>query len=84
MRRAITMINLIGSFIVFGLTIGLFDTLVMFLLFGLIPGRDVALSATQMLTFYGVLVACIAAVSMRGSVNAIAQAFKSQRRSTSA
>lgn len=52
MRRSIIYTCLIGSLAIFCLTSGLIEAIVMFLLFGIVPGRVQALSAQEMMAFY--------------------------------
>ncbi|MBC7512631.1 hypothetical protein H7142_03165 [Candidatus Saccharibacteria bacterium] len=54
MRQAIIIISLIGSFTVFATTVSLLESSVMFLLFGVVPGRTEAIPASVMLTVYSV------------------------------
>jgi hypothetical protein len=53
MRKLIISTCLAGSFFIFAAVINLYDALFMFLLFGILPGRDEQLSANQMLVLYG-------------------------------
>lgn len=52
MRQLIIAFSLIGSFVVYAAVVDLFDTLVMFLLFGILPGRSEPISANHMLSIY--------------------------------
>ena len=54
MRQAIIIISLIGSFTVFATTVHLLENSIMFLLFGIMPGRSDAVPASIMLTGYSV------------------------------
>ncbi len=68
MRQGVIIASLIGSFLVFALTIDLFDTLFMFVLFGIIPGRVEPLSANQMLLIYAVASLGTIAYALRGRI----------------
>ena len=52
MRRAIIYTCLIGWLVIFCLTINFFESLAMFLLFGIVPWSHASLSARDMLAFY--------------------------------
>lgn len=52
MRQVVTTLSLVGSFVIFALTIDLFGQVVMFALFGFVPGRSEPLSADQMIGIY--------------------------------
>ncbi len=52
MRQAITIFSLFGSFVIFALTVNLFETVVMLLLFGVLPDRSEPISANVMLSVY--------------------------------
>ena len=80
MRQAIIWLNLTGSFIVFALTIQLFDVVVMFLLFGIIPGRIEPLSADQMLAIYGAAAAVVCLYSLRSTLQYVVR-WSPQRQS---
>ena len=54
MRQAVIIISLIGSFTVFSTTVHLFENSILFLLFGVVPGRNEAIPASVMLTVYSV------------------------------
>lgn len=71
MRQAIIWLNVIGMFIMFALTIDLFDALVMFLLFGILPGREEPLSANQMLSIYAAATLFVCGYAMRSTVQSL-------------
>lgn len=52
MRQIIIGLNLLGSFVIFAMTINLFETTVMFLLFGILPSSVQPVDATHMLIVY--------------------------------
>jgi hypothetical protein len=68
MRQVVVWLSLTGSALVFALTIDLFDVMVMFLLFGILPGRIEPLSADQMLAIYGVATASVCLYSLRSTL----------------
>lgn len=68
MRQVIVSLSLIGSFMVLALTIDLFDSLVMFLLFGILPGRVDPLSANQMLGIYATASVLVGGYALRPAV----------------
>ncbi|MDQ5932017.1 MAG: hypothetical protein QG649_102 [Patescibacteria group bacterium] len=53
MNKVVTILSIFGSFIIYALTVDLFEQLFMFVLFGFIPGRAEPLTANQMLFIYG-------------------------------
>ncbi|MES2876334.1 MAG: hypothetical protein V4678_02565 [Patescibacteria group bacterium] len=73
MRQLFIVFSLIGSFIVFSLTINLFDTMFMFLLFGILPGRAEPLSANHMLTIYSVATTGVIGYAVHTQVIALAK-----------
>ncbi len=79
MRQLLTFLNLTGSFIVLALTIDLFDTMFMFLLFGILPNRSESLSANQMLIIYGTASAIVAGFALRSSLMVLFDSFKLSR-----
>lgn len=60
MRNIITYLSLSGSLAIFGMVTDLPDTVLMFLLFGIVPGRTEPVSAELMLLSYVTLLAVIA------------------------
>lgn len=80
MRQTVIVISLLGSLMLFAMTINLFDTLVMFLLFGILPGQDTPVSANQMLTIYSGATVVVVAYALRGSVALILRAIRLTRR----
>lgn len=52
MRQAITILCLVGSFVIFSLTINLLEVVVMLLLFGILPDRNEPIPANVMLAVY--------------------------------
>ncbi len=55
MKRNIIYACLAGSFVIFCLAADIPETIVMFLLFGIIPGQAVSLSPQEMLAFYSII-----------------------------
>ncbi len=76
MRQLLTFLNLFGSFIVLALTIDLFDTMFMFLLFGVLPNRSEPLSANQMLMIYGAASVIVAGFAVRSSAVLLLSSLK--------
>ncbi len=76
MRQLLTYLNIFGSFIVLALTIDLFDTMFMFLLFGVLPNRSEPLSANQMLMIYGAASVIVAGFAVRSSVVLLLSSLK--------
>lgn len=83
MRQGVIIANLTGSFIVFALTIDLFDTLFMFVLFGIVPGRTEPLSANQMLFIYSAASIVTVAYALRGRFVAMARSLRAGQRQQS-
>lgn len=81
MRQAIVAVSLLGSLTIFALSVHLFDTLVMFLLFGILPGQERQLSANQMLTIYFAATAIVTLYGLRGATVSLTRMLraKSQR-----
>ncbi len=65
MRRAVIYSCLIGWLVIFCLTINLFESVTMFLLFGVVPWSQAALSAQSMLVFYYTIALAIVVISLR-------------------
>jgi hypothetical protein len=55
MRKYVIISSLIGSAVIFCMVIDVFDSLFMFLLFGMIPGVDTPLTPQQMLLLYALI-----------------------------
>ena len=68
MRQMVIGLSLLGSLLIFALTVDLFDTIVLFLLFGILPGRTAPLSPDQMLTIYAVISVFVIALSLKDTV----------------
>lgn len=60
MSNIITYLSLSGSLMIFGMVTDLPDTMLMFLLFGIVPGRTEPVSAELMLVSYVTLLALVA------------------------
>jgi hypothetical protein len=71
MRQAVICMSLIGSFIVFALTIDLLNSIFMFLLFGILPGREEPLSANHMLAIYALATVFVFAYATRTTVQSL-------------
>ncbi len=65
MRRAVIYSCLIGWLVIFCLTINLFESVTMFLLFGVVPWSQAALSAQSMLVFYYTTALAIVVITLR-------------------
>lgn len=83
MRQAIIFLSLLGSFTVFALTVQLFDILVMFLLFGILPGQATPLSANQMLVIYSAATGFVTLYALRGSIATFLKLLRTKSQSTS-
>lgn len=59
MKRLIIVSSLVGWLVIFCITSGVFESLAMFLLFGILPWSNITLSAQYMLTF-----SCFAALTV--------------------
>lgn len=79
MRQVIIVLSLTGSFMVLATVINLFDTLIMFLLFGILPDRTTPLSANQMLMIYGSATLVVAVYASRGAVISFQRALQARR-----
>jgi hypothetical protein len=80
MRKLIIVFNLLGSAIVFGLSIDAYDSFVMFLLFGIVPGSETPLSASEMLALHATASFILIAAMMAGHLKKLAaQPFISRR-----
>jgi ABC-type glycerol-3-phosphate transport system permease component len=64
MRRFIITSSLIGSLIIFLLTLNVPDSLVMFILFGMIPGTSTVVSAGQMQSLWLVSAFLVVGISI--------------------
>lgn len=65
MRQVIVVSSLIGSFMVYAAAIDLPSNLVMFLLFGIVPGSERVVPASQMLAAYSTATILVAGYSLR-------------------
>lgn len=79
MRQATTILSLLGSFIIFALTVNLFETSVMFVLFGILPDGSQRLSANQMLTIYLAATVLVLGNAFRSSTAGAISALRSHR-----
>ena len=84
MRRQIIIANLTGSFAVFSLASGLFDHVLMFILFGLLPGRSEPLPASTMLVLWTFLFSGICASWLSPCVNRLYDSLKPDRQDRTA
>lgn len=71
MRRMLIIASLAGSLIVFALSVNLFDTLFMFIFFGVVPFKSEPIPADEMLLVYIVAGAFVLAYALRGSKNSL-------------
>ena len=79
MRQTLIIASLVGSTVIFALVIDLFDTLFMFLLFGILPGQGQRLSANEMLTIYGGAAAAVLIYGLRARLSALVGFVRSKR-----
>lgn len=63
MRRTVIQGCLIGWLVIFGISINLFETVILFLLFGIVPWETAPLSAQFMLTFYTLVAGVVVGIS---------------------
>jgi hypothetical protein len=80
MRESLIISSIVGSFIIFCLSIDFFDALIMFVLFGVLPGQVSPLSASSMLVIYTSAATVVGMYALRGSVSMVVQAFASRAR----
>lgn len=73
MKAAITYACLLGSLVIFCLAVNIFETLVMFLLFGVVPGQTTPLAAQDMLAFYFSICGIILVVSLQKRLGVLHQ-----------
>ena len=78
MRQVIIGLSLLVSFVIFALTVQLFDVLVMFLLFGILPGQARPLSANQMLAIYGGATVLVAGYALRGHIASLSARLRTK------
>lgn len=79
MKQTIIYSSLVGWFILFCLATNLFESIAMFLLFGIVPWSSTALSAQSMLLFYFVIAAAMLFIGVKHQFKS---AFKNLRLST--
>lgn len=79
MRQAVIYVSLCGSLILYMLTINLFESMLLFVLFGLMPGSEQQLSAAQMLTIHGVIGSALASYVARRHIRNAARALSTSR-----
>ena len=75
MRESVIITSLIGSFVIFSLSVDLFSTLFMFVLFGILPGQSQPLSASSMLSVYSFAAGTVSLYVLRGGITALLQVF---------
>lgn len=78
MRQVIITFSLLGSFIIFASTVQLFDVVVMFLLFGIVPGHHEPISARIMLIGYAAAAVGTMGYILRAKVPVLAQKLTSR------
>jgi len=78
MRQLIIAFSLTGSFALFALVTNLFDTAVMFLLFGILPGQTEPLSANQMLAIYATASVFVSLYALRPGIVTISNLLSPQ------
>ena len=84
MRQFVIYGSLFGSLTILMLTINLFDTLLMFIFFGIVPNSTQQLSANQMLTVHGSIALLLAAYAFRRKITSLVQAISIHRTRTNA
>lgn len=81
MRRFIIIASLAGSFLIFALTIDLFDAIFMFVFFGVLPFKATPIPATEMLAIYSLAGVAVVAYALRNRLSAL---VRSMHRKTTA
>jgi hypothetical protein len=76
MNRALIIASLSGSFLVYGAVINLYDTLLMFMFFGILPGGINRVSADQMFLMYEIIGLALSAYLIIRSVRFIVPRVK--------
>ena len=84
MRQLIIASSLIGSFLIFSMVVNLFDTLVMFLLFGILPGRSEPVSANNMLAIYTAATFVVAGYAFRSNLTSIGTSLRARSQRSNA
>lgn len=79
MRQFVIYASLCGSLTILMLTVNLFDTLLMFIFFGIVPNSDQQLSANQMLTVHGGIAGLLTAFVLRKKIASLFQAIAAYR-----
>jgi len=78
MRQLIIAFSLTGSFSLCARVTNLFDTAVMFLLFGILPGQTEPLSANQMLAIYATASVFVSLYALRPGIVTISNLLSPQ------
>jgi hypothetical protein len=78
-RKLIISTCLVGSFVIFAAVINLYDAMFMFLLFGILPGRDEQLSANQMLVLYSTAGILLTTRLLPSQIERIRQSIKDKK-----
>lgn len=71
MRRTLIITSLLGSLVIFALTIDLFDAIFMFVFFGVTPFRAEPIPAVQMLLVYSLTASVIIVYALRGRIESL-------------
>lgn len=78
MKQKITYACLIGSFIIICLASNIVETLVMFLLFGYLPGQTSPFSPQEMLAFYSTICALLFIRPLHKRINTLTNVGSAQ------
>lgn len=79
MRQILICLNLTGCFVVYALSIDLFENAVLFLLFGILPGREQPVPATEMLAVYAGAALLVLGYAMKTTLKSLVLAAVSIR-----
>lgn len=80
MRRLLIIASLAGSITIFALSIDLFDSLFMFVLFGVVPFKAQPIPATEMMLIYSLAGLAVLTYAFRGSLQSLLRSL--HRKST--
>ena len=84
MRQLIIASSLIGSFLIFSMVVNLLVTLVMFLLFGILPGRPEPVSANNMLAIYTAATIVVAGYAFRSNISSLSSSLRTRSQRSNA
>lgn len=79
MRRAIIYSCLIGQLVIFCLASKLFESITLFVLFGVVPWQSTPLSPQVMLSIYSLIIATLIVVSFRKQITHFSASLRTNR-----